>query len=272
MMTSWFVHPQVRHAAAIRCFCFPYAGVGASAFRGWAPALAPEVEVIAVQLPGRESRLREAPVTDLVSLARGAAAAMAPLVDRPYALFGHSVGAIVAFETARNLRERGLSGPVHLFVAASRAPDVPWPFPPVRQLQDLPLLEEIDCRYGGTVPREVMESAELRELFVPSLRADIHALETYQYVPASPLSCPISAFMGAADRAVDPSVVERWNAHTTGAFSLRVIGGGHLFLQSARSELLAWVRQDLTPHSLVRPDEDSPEWVLNRSGNMTSGQ
>src|SRR5215212_799742 len=134
LLSQWFVRPQNRPSAAVRVFCLPYAGVGASAFRGWAEAFGPDVELLYVQTPGREGRLREAACATVAELARALASEMTVLLDRPYVFFGHSFGAVVAFETAQELRRRGAPEPAHLFVSASRAPHLPWPHPPVRQL------------------------------------------------------------------------------------------------------------------------------------------
>jgi medium-chain acyl-[acyl-carrier-protein] hydrolase len=207
--------------------------------------LGPDVEATYVQLPGRESRLREAPLRTVSALASELASELQPLLDRPYALFGHSLGGVVAFETIRELARRGAPGPCRLIVSASRAPHLPWPHPPLRDRVDLEMLAEVNRRYGGSVPRQVMESAELRGLFVPSLRADLGALETYCYAPGAPLAHPISAFAGSADQSVPASVVEPWRTHTTAPFRMRVIEGGHLFVQSAQRELIAAIREDL---------------------------
>jgi surfactin synthase thioesterase subunit len=257
LLSKWFVRPHIRPSAGLKVFCVPYAGVGASAFRGWADRFAADVEVTYIQLPGRESRLRETPIASIPAAARALAAAMEPALDCPYAMFGHSLGAVVAFETVRDLRRRGIPEPTHLFVSASRAPQLSWPHPTMGQLDDLSFLREIDSRYGGTVPRQVMESAELRELFVPSLRADLRALEAYELTDGPPLRCAISAFAGTADPSVSAPTIEEWRCQTTGRFRFRTIEGGHLFLQTARQALLDALIEDLRP-SLASRAGDTP--------------
>lgn len=244
-MSHWILLPRRRPEAAVRLFCFPYAGVGATAFRGWADGIGSRAEVVCLQPPGRESRLREPSIPVLASLAQEAATAIAPLLDRPYAVLGHSLGAVVAFETVRELRRRGRLEPHHLFVAAARAPHLPWPHPPLRHLDALALVREVNERYGGTVPRPVLESAEFRDLFVPGLRADLVALETYEYTADAPFRSAITAFVGTADRMAPESVVREWARHTTGPFTLRQVTGGHLFLHSARAEMIAAVNAQL---------------------------
>lgn len=244
-MSQWLVRPHIRPASSCRLFCFPYAGVGASAFRRWPASLGSDVDVVAIQPPGRESRHREPALPNVLEVVAAVVTELEPLLDRPYALFGHSLGGVIAFEVARELLRRGRSAPVRLFVSASRPPQLASSHPPVRDLPDLDLLKEIDRRYGATVPVQVMESSELRALFVPSLRADIGALETYVHAPGVPLPCPISAFAGAADLMVPPSAVEQWRAYTAGPFTLRIVNGAHLFIQSAHVDLVAAVREDL---------------------------
>jgi medium-chain acyl-[acyl-carrier-protein] hydrolase len=239
LMASWLVQPSAKPAAAIRLFCVPFAGVGPSAFRGWSQNLPLTIDAIYVHLPGRESRVREASLTDVLRVAHEAANAIAPFTDQPFALFGHSLGALIAFEVARSLRCAGLPAPVRLFVSASRAPQMPSPFPALHGLEDSALLRHVNERYNGSVPQEVFEDDELRELVVPALRADFEALETYRHVVQAPLMCPISAFGGTNDSTLGRAALEAWAAQTSGDFRLRFVDGGHFYLQSARRQLIA---------------------------------
>lgn len=247
MVTSpWFLSQRpADDAAATRLFCFPFAGVGASVYRGWADAMGPECDVRIVQLPGREGRLRERPLLSIDELVSQLREAIAPLLDKRYALFGHSLGGLVAFELLRELREEGLPAPARLFISASRAPHLQNPYPPLRHLPDLELLQKLDQRYGGSVPRDVMQSAELRELLVPPLRADLTVLETYRYQPAAPFSHGISIFGGSTDSTLTRRSLDAWQAHTSSSHRVRMIEGGHLYLQHARSVLATAIREDL---------------------------
>ena len=167
----WIVRPSPRPSAALRLVCFPRAGGGISSFRRWPEEAHPSLEIALFQSPGREIRLREQPLGSMPTLAAAAADALTPLLDRPCAFFGHSLGAKVAFETARELRRRGLSQPTGLFVAASAGPAVPWSHSPLHALSDADLLRNISERYGG-VPQEILADQELCALLVPGLRAD----------------------------------------------------------------------------------------------------
>ncbi len=240
---QWIVCPQPKPMAPLRMFCFPYAGVGVSAFRGWWDQL-PDLEVCFVQTPGRENRIHETPVSAIPELVRSIAASLASWVDRPYVFYGHSLGAIVAFETIRALRRGTQRQPEHLFVSASRAPQLPWPNLPVRHLSDLDLLAEVNRRYGS-VPKLVVDDPEMRELVVPALRADFALIETYRYTEEPPLECPISAFGGEYDSMVPAGPLEAWRHQTSKEFNLRMLPGDHLFLGSLRRELLGLISAEL---------------------------
>jgi medium-chain acyl-[acyl-carrier-protein] hydrolase len=188
-------------------------------------------------MPGRENRLRETPIDSLPELASVIADAVTSSGDLPFAFFGHSLGAIVAFETARQLRRSQAQTPSTLFVSASRAPQLPWPHSPVRHLDNLELLREVHRRYES-VPDVIMEDAELRELLTPALRADMALVETYVHQPEDPFECPVLAFGGDDDRMVGRPELEQWEVHTSASFRLRMLSGDHLFLQSRRKELL----------------------------------
>jgi surfactin synthase thioesterase subunit len=244
-LDPWLVRPAERLSPALRLFCVPFAGVGPSAYRGWAQNLPIAVETLYVHLPGREARLREACVPDVVGLAESIADAIAPLSNQPLALFGHSLGGLVAFEVVRVLRHRGLPAPVRLFVSGCRAPHLPYPFPPVRHLAEAELLQRVNERYDGSVPAEVFENAELRELLVPALRADFVALETYDHRAQPPVGCPLTVFGGRQDRTVTREALAAWSAHTLGECRLRVIEGGHFYLQSSRQQLLGDICEDI---------------------------
>jgi medium-chain acyl-[acyl-carrier-protein] hydrolase len=225
-------------------FCFPHAGVGASAFRGWADSLPDSIELFCLQPPGREHRFREAPFQTMSELVADATRAVAEWIDRPYVLCGHSMGALVAHETACKLRELGYEEPAHLFVSASRAPQVPWPHPSIHHLPDLEFLDQVNRRYGS-VPAQVQADPELRALFVPALRGDFSIVETYLCPEMAPLTCPISAFRGEQDGTVASESVEAWRHRTQGRFRSRTVPGSHLFLQTSREQMQHAIVQDL---------------------------
>jgi surfactin synthase thioesterase subunit len=196
------------------------------------------IEALYVQLPGRESRLREPSLSSVSNVADAATDAIVPLLDKPFVLFGHSLGGLIAFEVARVLRRRGLRAPARLFASACRAPHLRYPFPPLHQLDEGQLLRRLNARYDGSVPREVMESPELRELLVPALRADLTALETYQHAAELPLECPITVYGGREDRTVSRGELEAWSFHTTEEVRVEWVEGAHFYLQTARARLI----------------------------------
>jgi surfactin synthase thioesterase subunit len=229
--------------------------VGGSAYRLWPGALPEELEVWAVQPAGREGRLREPPVKSIPGIVEALLPDLLPQLDRPFAFFGHSMGAVVAYETARALAERGGPLPGHLVVSARRPPHLPGVELPLHPLPDAEFVAEIQRRYGG-IPREVAAHAELLELLLPALRADITALETHRPPPRrQPLPCPISAFGGAADLLAPRAQLEAWRDETSGAFRVRVFAGGHFYLDAGRAEVLADLAAILGPLTRSRSGE-----------------
>jgi medium-chain acyl-[acyl-carrier-protein] hydrolase len=245
-ITSWLVRLKLNPRASLHLFCFPYGGGGASIFRSWPDSLPTSIEVCPVQLPGRESRLREEPFAQVSSLVRAIAKALLLYLDRPFAFFGHSMGALIGFELSRQLRrEHGLKL-VHLFVSGCRAPQLPDPDPPTYDLPEPKFLEELR-RLNGT-PKEVLKHPELMQLMLPLLRADFEAVQTYAYSPAPPLDCPITVFGGLQDNEVKREYLEGWREQTTGSFSLQMLPGDHFFLHTAQPLLLHIITQELHQH------------------------
>ena len=239
---SWFARPRVNDAASVRLFCFPYAGGGATLFRTWPDGLPPFVEVYAAQLPGRGPRLSEPAFTHLTPMVGALAEAIRPHLDKPFAFFGHSMGAMIGLELARLLRREHGPQPAHLFVSGRRAPQ--WP-EDSRRTYDLPedeFVEELR-RLSGT-PREVLEHPELMQLMIPLLRADFAVCQTYEYVPEPPLSCPITVFGGVEDE-TGHEQLEPWREQTTSAFELRMFPGNHFFIHEAQPQVLQIVGQQL---------------------------
>jgi medium-chain acyl-[acyl-carrier-protein] hydrolase len=245
----WFSIATPRRAARLRLFCFPHAGGGASSYYPWSRALAETIEVCAVQPPGRENRLREKPFTALDPLIESLADAIAPLVaGRVYAFFGHSMGATVAFELTRVLRDRGAALPALLFVSGAHAPDLPSEESPLHPIEDdMAFLEAVSERYGA-VPAIVLQNAELRSLIVPALRADLQLLESYAYRDATPFTVDIAAYGGLADEMVKDDRLTRWADRTSGEFSCTTFEGGHFYLNEVRGALLADLSSRLSRH------------------------
>jgi medium-chain acyl-[acyl-carrier-protein] hydrolase len=244
----WLVRrPLPERSARARLFCFPYAGVGASAYRLWPAALPPSLEVCAIQLPGRESRLREPAYTRIDSAVAALLPVLEPHFDLPFAFFGHSMGAVLATEITLALAARvGAPLPHHLFVSGRRAPGLPDPDPPLAALPDAAFLAELNRRYGG-IPAEVMQDAEMMALLLPCLRADIAALESYAPASTARIPVPVSAFGGTEDSRVSPAHIEAWRTAAAGEFRVRMFPGNHFFITPRRTELLAQIGSTLAP-------------------------
>jgi surfactin synthase thioesterase subunit len=252
MSGSWLLRLPPRPRARVRLFCFPHAGGGGSAYRLWSGGLPEGVEVCAVQPPGRESRLSEPAAASVRELVEGLLPELARHLDLPFAFFGHSMGAVVAAETARALLAAGGPPPRHLVVSARRPPHLAGTEPPLHPLPDDAFVAEVQRRYGGIHP-EVARHADLMALLLPGLRADIRALETHRPPPRPPLPCPVSAFGGADDRLTPRAHLDAWRGETSGPFRVRVFPGGHFYLDARRAELLADLAASLAP--LARPQQ-----------------
>ncbi|MBM7076602.1 thioesterase domain-containing protein [Micromonospora humida] len=239
---NWFVSPGSRPQAPAQLFCLPYAGGGASAFRRWQPEAGPDVEVLPVQLPGRENRIGDDPDFTVAELA----AAIADRADRPYAIYGHSMGGRLGFEVVRELRRVGRELPVRLYVGGARAPHVTAAsfFDGLSRVDDDELLRRLAA--GGGLPDGLLDHPELVELLLPLLRADFGRVDSYRYAPGAPLPVPVVAFAGRHDRAVSREQSAAWAEHTAAGFTLHELDGGHFFLHDRLPELLGLIRADLT--------------------------
>ena len=244
---SWIQRPRPRPQARLRLLMIPHAGGGASTFRAWADALPPEVEACPVQLPGRENRAAERPFEQTDALVQALGEALERWRDLPYAVFGHSSGAIAGFELARHARRQGVPGPVHLFASGRRAPHLPPRQPDVHALPDAEFIERL-AGLGG-IPREVLEHRELVELIVPLLRADLTLAETYVCRDEPPLSIGITALTGDQDGKAPVDDVREWARHTTGEFRLHVFPGDHFYLFPQREAVLRTLSHEL--HALL---------------------
>ena len=238
----WLTCAERRPNAKVRLFCFPYAGGAASVFHAWSHGLPPAVEVCSVQTPGRESRMKERPFARLKPLVEAISPELTPYLDKPFAFFGHSLGARMCFEVARQLRRMQIFGLTHLFASASYAPQLPDP--PLHDLSDSEFLKEI-TRFNG-IPEEALKYPEPIELILPTLRADCEANETYVYSPEPPLTHPISVFGGVQDRDVSQEALEPWRDQTNSPFSLQMFPGDHFFINTAQPQLLQAISQKLS--------------------------
>jgi medium-chain acyl-[acyl-carrier-protein] hydrolase len=213
------------HAKGIRLLCLPHAGAGAATYRAWGAGLPPEVGLCPIQPPGRESRSFEPPYRHVAPLVADLVDELDGILDTPYAVFGHSVGALVAFELVRQIRRSGLPMPMHLFVSGRHAPHLSSD---QEQLRDLPTdeLARTLAALGGT-PSQVLADPDLLESIAPLLRADFSVNETYEYTVEAPLDVGITAFAATADARAERSQVAAWREHTSADFQLYLLPGGH---------------------------------------------
>lgn len=243
-ITPWLLAcPQAKDK--IRLFCFPYAGGGASIYRGWEKMLPVKAGVYPIQLPGRENRITEMPIREMDVLVDAISEAIFPYLRRPFILFGHSLGARIAFELGRTLRRKWDIQPCRLIVSGSRAPHIPEP-KPLHHLPDEEFIKELR-RFSGT-PEALLQSKELMELFMPVLRADFTVDETYVYAVEAPLDYPISAFGGTNDPEANREELEAWACFTSSEFTLEMIEGDHFFLKTQRDVLLRSLSQLIIQH------------------------
>lgn len=224
----WFPFRRESDRARVRLFCVPHAGAGAAAYLEWARRLPPEIEVCATELPGRGARGAEPPYHRLEPLTHRLCDVVRPLLDRPYLLHGHSMGALVAFELARLLQDMDVAQPSGLLVTGMVAPPR-WPVnPPVHHLPPDQLV--VQATRFLELPPDLAAEEDVLALLLPTLRTDLELAETYRYRPGPPLRCPVVALAGARDESVPLSAVQGWGDVTTGRFGMRVFDGGHFFL------------------------------------------
>ncbi|MDN5916867.1 MAG: alpha/beta fold hydrolase [Pseudonocardia sp.] len=236
---GWLRCYRPQPAARIRLVCFPHAGGSASWFRQWAQHLPDAVELHAVQYPGREDRFGEKCLTDMRTLADGVTDALAPLLDRPVALFGHSMGAAVAFEVAARMAGRGRGIPAHLFASARHAPHDPSPAADVHLRDDDGVVAELR-RLGGTAG-PLLDDPDLLPLVLPAVRADHELVETYRGHPDRVLDCPITVLLGSDDTEVTPDQARGWLSSTRAAVDVEEFPGGHFYLADAPGDVVTTI-------------------------------
>jgi len=247
MRNVWIPEVRTNHLAQLRLFCFPHAGGDSSVFAGWQRHLPTSVEVVSIHLPGREDRFREPAFRCLRPLLAVLVEVLRPCLDLPFAFFGHSLGAWIAFHLARRLRCEGLRQPVHVFVAACRAPQLPSRYPPIHALPQAAFLWELQRRYSA-LPREILNDPEMLQLFLQVLQADFSLFETIEYRHEATLDCGISAYSGADDYAISESEILAWRAQTRDRFASDVFPGGHFFVKSNALALLCRLSWEIRPY------------------------
>lgn len=235
--SPWFLRPGVRDGSDIRLFCFSSAGYGGAMYQSWIREAGQHLDVYPVQLPGRANRLAEPPLESIPELATRLISEIAPLTDRPYALFGHSMGAALAAFTAKAIAEAGLRSPDHLFLSSRQPPDCPSPVPPLSHLEDDAFVAEINNRYGA-IPIEILREPDVMAMLLPALRADVKALEVLEGHQRIVFDVPITAYGGTEDTLVPQDLLEGWRNWTEADFRLKMFPGGHYYHETRYRELL----------------------------------
>jgi medium-chain acyl-[acyl-carrier-protein] hydrolase len=240
---DWFIPFKQEDNASIRLCCFHYGGGSASAFREWSKDVMDFVELIVVQMPGRENRFNEPLLYNISHVVDKLCMNFDHYMDKPFIFFGHSMGALIAFEFIRSLRRRGKPQPKHLIVSGTKAPQIPLGRQPIHDLPDSKFIEELK-RYNG-IPGSIVDNRELMSLFLPTIRADFCISETYKYLSEEHLTCPITALGGLSDDTFNPDDLLKWEEQTTCAFKSYFLSGDHFFIKTSYKEVLKIVNQVL---------------------------
>ncbi|TPQ17327.1 thioesterase II family protein [Streptomyces sporangiiformans] len=242
--SPWFLPLTQGPAGAVRVVCFPYAGGAASAYFPLSRCLSADLDVLAVQYPGRQNRRLEPPVQDMGMLADAVTAELGPWLDRPVAFFGHSMGAILAFEVARRLERRDGFSLERLFASGCRAPSSLREIEDFRHLDDDGVIAQMGA-LGGTDATLIADD-ELLRLTLPAVRGDYEAVRTYRAEPGSTLRAPVTVLRGEDDARVTAEEAAGWHTHTASACDVRAFTGGHFFLNDHVREIGGLVNDALS--------------------------
>jgi medium-chain acyl-[acyl-carrier-protein] hydrolase len=246
MASPWIELRPERRDAQARILCIPYAGGSTQVYHALARSMPERIEVGAVQLPGRWNRRREPLLTRVGDASRSLAGEITRLPRMPYALFGYSVGGLIAFETARILaRDEKQQQPRALVVAAIASPAERSGRPHLHKLPDAEFIRRHVDRYPGGIPAAVLDEPDLLSMFVPVLKADMEMFETYQYLPGPALPCPIYAIAGERDPSCPPSSMAGWERETVGSFFAETVAGNHFFINNAVDRVCATILRAL---------------------------
>lgn len=244
MYTSWFVHAKPRTHAKLRLFCFASAGHGGNIYTGWNAYLPSSIELYPLELPGRGPHITRPAYTHLAPLIDEISFIIRPALTKPFAFFGHSMGGLVAFTLASQLRRQRLPEPVHLFVSATHAPHLRDARPKIHHLPEAEFLAQLQ-HYQGDL-HHMLGNSELKNLMLPTLRADFSVCETYTYTSDEPLTLPISAYGGLQDQTCSRQDLVSWQYYTNSSFNLHMFEGDHFYWFKNTSALVTHIARIIT--------------------------
>jgi medium-chain acyl-[acyl-carrier-protein] hydrolase len=228
----------------LRLFCFPYGGAGVSIFRDWYHALPKSIELCPVQLPGREERLSERPFTNMISLITELGEQLESYLDKPYAFFGHSMGALISFELTRYIRRSKLLQPTYVFASGCSAPQTLKTSSPIFELPNSEFIEKLRQMKGTS--ESIIQNSELMELLLPLIKADFELCETYKYNHEPPLELPFYVFGGLEDLSVSKDSLVAWCNQTTSRVQLKMFPGEHFFILNYQQPIIEIIRKTLS--------------------------
>jgi surfactin synthase thioesterase subunit len=243
-LTTRFLRTADAPHAQARLFCFPFAGGSAAVFAGWGEKLKPGIEVWAAQPRGRGMRFFEPPHQSVAEMVQDYLQVLRAHLNLPFAFYGHSLGGLLALELVQQLWAEGLPLPSHIFIGASTPPVAGLIHPPISHLSDQEFVTAVQERYCG-IPESILKEPELMEIFLPALKADFSAYETFDRNCVTQVRCPITAFAGSDDAVIAPDVMQQWRRHTEAAFELRIIAGDHFFLLTSGELVLSTIREKM---------------------------
>jgi medium-chain acyl-[acyl-carrier-protein] hydrolase len=241
--TPWFERLSRHQRPPLRMFCFPYAGGSAQIFQTWQRYLSPEIDVCLVHLPGRGMRINEKAFTRISALVAAIADQIIDEIMDPFVLYGHSMGALISFELSREIFRRSGRTPLHLFLSGHRAPQWPRSRKQTFHLPDKEFIAKLKDLNG--TPIELFDHPEMKAMFLPALRADFEMVETYEFSPGQPLSCPMTVYGGLQDSHVPLESLHAWGVHSTAGCKARMLKGDHFFIRSSEKEFVNILRSDV---------------------------
>jgi len=243
-LASRFLRMGAASRAQARLFCFPFAGGSAAVFAGWGEKLKAGIEVWAAQPRGRGMRFSERPHQSVAEMVQDYLQVLRAHLDLPFAFYGHSLGGLLALELTQKLMAEGLPLPGHLFIGASAPPVAGLIHPRISHLSDEGFVTAVQERYSG-IPESVLREPELMEIFLPALKADFVAYETFDRNHVTQVRCPITVFAGSDDAVIASDLMQEWSRHTEVSFDLRKVPGDHFFLSTGGEPVLSAIREKM---------------------------